>query len=58
MGKFFNDILEQHKTFIEKQKMFFVASAPLSAEGHTPFAKGDGLFPGYLRSQPRGLHGY
>ena len=34
MGKFFDDILEQHKTFIEKQKMFFVASAPLSADGH------------------------
>jgi len=34
MGKFFNDILDQHKAFIEKQKMFFVASAPLSADGH------------------------
>jgi hypothetical protein len=34
MGKFFNEILDQHKSFIEKQKMFFVASAPLSAEGH------------------------
>ena len=34
MGKFFNDILDQHKKLIEKQKMFFVASAPLSAEGH------------------------
>jgi hypothetical protein len=34
MGKFFDSILEQHKTFIEKQKMFFVGSAPLSANGH------------------------
>jgi hypothetical protein len=34
MGKFFNDILDQHQAFIEKQKMFFVASAPLSTEGH------------------------
>jgi len=34
MGKFFNYMLDQHKAFIEKQKMFFVASAPLSAEGH------------------------
>ena len=34
MGKFFNDILDQHKSFIEKQRMFFVASAPLSADGH------------------------
>ncbi len=35
MAKFFFDsILEQHKVFIEKQKMFFVGSAPLSAQGH------------------------
>jgi hypothetical protein len=34
MGKFFNEILDHHKKFIEKQKMFFVTSAPLSAEGH------------------------
>jgi hypothetical protein len=34
MGKFFNSIHGQHKTFIEKQKMFFVGSAPLSADGH------------------------
>jgi hypothetical protein len=34
MGKFYTDILDQHKDFIKKQKMFFVASAPLSAEGH------------------------
>ncbi|EHQ27394.1 pyridoxamine 5'-phosphate oxidase family protein [Mucilaginibacter paludis] len=34
MSKFFNSIQNQHKAFIEKQKMFFVASAPLSADGH------------------------
>jgi hypothetical protein len=34
MAKFFDNILEQHKAFIEKQKMFFVSTAPLSAEGH------------------------
>ena len=34
MGKFFDNILEQHKTFIEKQKMFFVATSPLNANGH------------------------
>ena len=33
MGKFFTNILDHHKAFIEKQKMFFVASAPLSADG-------------------------
>jgi len=34
MGKFFNSIQQQHKAFIEKQKMFFVGSAPLGADGH------------------------
>jgi len=34
MGKFFTDILDTHREFIEKQRMFFVATAPLSAEGH------------------------
>lgn len=34
MAKFFDSILPQHREFIEKQKMFFVSSAPLSAEGH------------------------
>lgn len=34
MGKFSNTILDHHKKFIEAQKMFWVASAPLSAEGH------------------------
>ena len=34
MAKFFDDIQPQHQVFIEKQKMFFVASAPLAANGH------------------------
>jgi hypothetical protein len=34
MAKFFDSILPQHSEFIEKQKMFFVASAPLSNGGH------------------------
>jgi hypothetical protein len=34
MGKFFTDMLDHHKAFIEKQKMFFVASAPLNPGGH------------------------
>ncbi len=34
MGKFFNSIQPQHQAFIEHQKMFFTATAPLSTEGH------------------------
>jgi hypothetical protein len=34
MGKFYDDIQPQHKDFIAAQKMFFVASAPLSGDGH------------------------
>lgn len=34
MGKIYNTIQDQHISFIEKQKMFFVATAPLSGEGH------------------------
>jgi len=34
MAKSFTGIEDHHKTFIEKQKMFFVATAPLSGEGH------------------------
>lgn len=34
MGKLFNKIEAQHKSFIKKQKMFFAATAPLSANGH------------------------
>ncbi|HLG40746.1 MAG TPA: pyridoxamine 5'-phosphate oxidase family protein [Chitinophagaceae bacterium] len=33
MGKFHNSIKPSHKEFIEKQHMFFVATAPLSATG-------------------------
>ena len=34
MGKFHNTIQEQHTEFILHQKMFFVATAPLRADGH------------------------
>ena len=34
MAKFYDSITDQHKEFIAQQKMFFVASAPLSANGH------------------------
>ena len=34
MGKFQNSILPQHKEFIEHQKMFFVATAPLAQDTH------------------------
>src|SRR5688572_29520931 len=34
MGKFFHAIQEHHAAFILKQKLFFVASAPLSSDGH------------------------
>ncbi|MBS1774433.1 MAG: pyridoxamine 5'-phosphate oxidase family protein [Bacteroidetes bacterium] len=34
MGKVYETILEHHQEFIEKQKMFFVATAPLAANGH------------------------
>ncbi|MEO6166024.1 MAG: pyridoxamine 5'-phosphate oxidase family protein [Chitinophagales bacterium] len=34
MGKFFEEINEQHCAFIEKQHLFFVSTAPLSGEGH------------------------
>ncbi len=34
MGKFSGSIQHSHKTFIEKQKIFFTGSAPLGAEGH------------------------
>jgi hypothetical protein len=34
MAKFFNTIEDRHSEFIEKQHMFFVASAPLTANGH------------------------
>lgn len=34
MGKLFDHITDELQTFIEKQHMFFVATAPLSGEGH------------------------
>jgi Pyridoxamine 5'-phosphate oxidase len=34
MGKFHDSILPAHKEFIEKQHIFFVSTAPLSADGH------------------------
>ena len=34
MAKFFDFIQTHHREFIQQQKMFFVASAPLSVEGH------------------------
>lgn len=34
MAKFSDSIAEQHDAFIKKQKMFFVSTAPLSADGH------------------------
>ncbi len=34
MGKFHDSIAPQHREFIEKQHIFFVATAPLSGEGH------------------------
>ncbi len=34
MGKFSDSIQPVHQAFIEKQKMFFTGSAPLSGEGH------------------------
>lgn len=34
MGKFFSEIRLEHEQFIRRQRMFFVATAPLAAEGH------------------------
>ncbi|NOU64189.1 pyridoxamine 5'-phosphate oxidase family protein [Paenibacillus sp. LMG 31461] len=34
MGKSFEALLPEHETFIAKQHIFFVGSAPLSADGH------------------------
>jgi hypothetical protein len=45
MGKFFDSIQPQHKIFIEKQKMFFVGSAPLNPDGHVNLSpKGSDCF--------------
>ncbi|MBE0689754.1 MAG: pyridoxamine 5'-phosphate oxidase family protein, partial [Anaerolineae bacterium] len=34
MAKFYDSINDELRTFIEAQQMFFVATAPLAAEGH------------------------
>ncbi|WP_461129219.1 pyridoxamine 5'-phosphate oxidase family protein [Spirosoma aerophilum] len=34
MGKFHDSIKPAHRTFIQEQHMFFVSTAPLSADGH------------------------
>lgn len=34
MGRTYESLDESHKEFIAKQRVFFVATAPLSAEGH------------------------
>lgn len=34
MGKFHDSIKPDHRAFIEKQHVFFVGTAPLSADGH------------------------
>ena len=34
MGKEYSQITAEHKEFIENQKIFFVCTSPLSAEGH------------------------
>jgi hypothetical protein len=34
MGKFYDTIQPQHRDFIEKQHLFFIATAPLSTAGH------------------------
>ncbi len=34
MGKVYSSILPQHEEFIKKQRIFFVGSAPLLADGH------------------------
>lgn len=45
MAKFFDAIMPAHQAFIEHQKMFFVASAPLEADGHVNLSpKGGDVF--------------
>ncbi len=34
MGKLFTALLPEHEAFIRKQRLFFVGSAPLQADGH------------------------
>jgi hypothetical protein len=45
MAKFFDAIMPAHQAFIEHQKMFFVASAPLEGDGHVNLSpKGGDVF--------------
>jgi hypothetical protein len=45
MGKVFPAILPEHEEFIRKQRIFFVGSAPLHAEGHINISpKGHDVF--------------
>lgn len=45
MGKIYSSILPEHEKFISKQRMFFVGSAPLSADGHVNISpKGHDVF--------------
>ena len=45
MGKQFAALLPEHRQFIEKQKVFFVGTAALSAEGHVNLSpKGHDVF--------------
>ena len=34
MGTVYSSILPKHEEFIRKQRIFFVGSAPLTADGH------------------------
>ncbi|MFS0557997.1 pyridoxamine 5'-phosphate oxidase family protein [Brevibacillus sp. 179-C9.3 HS] len=34
MGQLFSELRPEHEAFIKKQRMFFVASAPMNADGH------------------------
>lgn len=55
MGKFFSELTESHKEFISKQHLFFVATAPLGAEGRVNLSpKGLDCF----RILPDGRVGY
>lgn len=45
MGKFSNAIQPAHRAFIEKQHMFFVATAPLRTDGH-------------INLSPKGIDGF
>ncbi|GAB3270999.1 pyridoxamine 5'-phosphate oxidase family protein [Larkinella harenae] len=52
MGKFHDSIKPPHRAFIEKQPIFFVSTAPLSAEGHVNLSpKGLDCFRVFSESQ-------